>query len=92
MRKFFGSRVIHASKFAASSSAAARRQQQQQRSNLTRPRPSWWSASQREGLSIRALDKREMREKKGAGVEGEGEKWCTVEYSQRYKSMTKLFI
>ncbi|KAF8065983.1 hypothetical protein FPV67DRAFT_1418097, partial [Lyophyllum atratum] len=84
MRKFFGCKVVQANKSASTSSAARR----QLRSNLTRPQPSWWSASQREGLSIRTLSEEEKLDKVG----GEGDKWWTVEYSQRYKSMTKLFI
>ncbi|GLB33138.1 putative DUF654-domain-containing protein [Lyophyllum shimeji] len=94
MRKFFGARVIQASKSSASPASLAVKRRQ--RSNLTRPQPTWWSASQREGLSLRALSAEEVSEM-GVGVgvgdgEARGEKWWTVESSQRYKSMTKLFI
>ncbi|KAG6834275.1 hypothetical protein H0H93_010733, partial [Arthromyces matolae] len=104
MRKFFGSRVV--SSTAASSSSSSRGSRRsgaaaaaaaKQKSNLTRPKPTWWSASQREGLSIRALTQEEIdttgrRRGWGSPAVNGGEKWWTVEYSQRYKSFTKLFI
>ncbi|KAG6871957.1 hypothetical protein C0995_014534 [Termitomyces sp. Mi166 len=105
MRKFFGSKVVSSSSSSSTSATAASRNTRRaaavtQKSNLTRPQPGWWSASQREGLSIRALDSAEVRELEarrkwevGDQREGKGEeRWWTVEYSQRYKSMTKLFI
>ncbi|KAF8075761.1 transcriptional repressor TCF25-domain-containing protein [Lyophyllum atratum] len=89
LRKFFGSKVIQANKSSSSpGGGAARRNAAAQRSHLTRPQAGWWSASQREGLSIRVLSGEEVEGKGGGG----GEKWWTVEYSQRYKSMTKMFI
>ncbi|RDB20291.1 Transcription factor 25 [Hypsizygus marmoreus] len=94
MRKFFGSKVVQANKSGPSrSSGSSRRNATLQRSNLTRPQPSWWSASQREGLSIRNLTEEELKAKeKRHGWGSLDEKWWTVEYSQRYKSMTKSFI
>lgn len=68
-----------------------------QRSNLTRPQGGWWAASKREGLTARVLTDEEMRAKYAEhgwinSNVGGGEKWWTVEYSQRYKSLTKSFI
>ncbi|KAG6880137.1 hypothetical protein C0992_005221 [Termitomyces sp. T32_za158] len=105
MRKFFGSKVISSSTNSSSTAGSSRNSRRapaiKQKSNLTRPQPGWWSASQREGLSIRGLDAMEVRELEGRrgwdteagnGNGNEEEKWWTVEYSQRYKSLTKLFI
>jgi hypothetical protein len=91
LRKFFGSRVIQAAKTQPPS--ASRRNAGALRSNLTRPRPTWWSASQREGLSIRPLSQDEVRAKLHKhGWEKMDEKWWTVEYSKKYKSMTRAFM
>ncbi|KAG6864210.1 hypothetical protein C0993_009243, partial [Termitomyces sp. T159_Od127] len=103
MRKFFGSKVISSSTASSSAAGSSRNPRRaaaiKQKSNLTRPQPAWWSASQREGLSIRGLNAVEVRELEGRrgweADDGNGkgeEKWWTVEYSQRYKSLTKLFI
>ena len=95
MRKFFGSKVVSASKSSTTPNASSRRQVGgAQHSNLTRPQPQWWAAKQREGLSVRTLTMEEMEEKlERLPLEVEsGEKWWTVEYSKRYKSMTKAFI
>ncbi|KAG6828853.1 hypothetical protein H0H93_014696, partial [Arthromyces matolae] len=107
MRKFFGSRVVSSTAASSSSSRGSRRTgaaaaaaaaaAAKQKSNLTKPKPTWWSASQREGLSIRALTQEEIdatgrRRGWGSSAGNGGEKWWTVEYSQRYKSFTKLFI
>ncbi len=91
LRKFFGSRVVQATKAGASSSS--RRNAGALRSNLTRPQSTWWSASQREGLSIRTLTSSEVEEKHQThGWEITDEKWWTVEYSRKYKSMTRAFM
>ncbi|KAG6811785.1 hypothetical protein H0H92_005855 [Tricholoma furcatifolium] len=113
MRKFFGSKVVRSSASSTSGTgsatgnrrlaAAALKNKMMNKSHLTRPQPTWWSANQREGLTIRALDAGEVEEKMdkhgwdtaseaGKDRDREQEKWYTVEYSQRYKSMTKLFI
>ncbi|KNZ76229.1 Transcription factor 25 [Termitomyces sp. J132] len=106
MRKFFGSKVVSSSTTSTSSGSSRTRRAAaiKQKSNLTRPQPGWWSANQREGLSIRSLDAAEVKELEGRrgwdtddgkedGGKGKGdERWWTVEYSQRYKSLTKLFI
>lgn len=98
MRKFFGSKVVQATKASSGStqSGGSRRQGASTalRSNLTKPKPTWWAARQREGLSVRAYTDEEVREKldrHGWNPAGE-EKWWTVEYSKKYKSMTKAFI
>lgn len=95
MRKFFGAKVIQANKSDSSnpSGPSSRRHAALQRSNLTRPKATWWSSSQREGLSIRPLSTEELESKQTRYQWGAiEEKWWTVEYSQRYKSMTKSFI
>jgi hypothetical protein len=93
MRKFFGSKVVSANKSSVPSQSS-RRQAGSLRSNLTRPQPQWWGAKQREGLSARILTKEELDDKlERSQLEFmEGEKWWTVEYSKKYKSMTKAFI
>jgi len=91
LRKFFGSRVVQATRTKISSSS--RRNVGALKSNLTRPQPNWWTASQREGLSIRPLTLEECQEKfQRRSWDAINEKWWTVEYSRKYKSMTKAFI
>ncbi|KDR71096.1 hypothetical protein GALMADRAFT_229747 [Galerina marginata CBS 339.88] len=90
MRRFFGSRVVQANRAEQSSS---RRKAPAVKSNLTRPQPTWWAAKGREGLSLRALSDEETNEKlKRQGWTPMQEKWWTVEYSKKYKSMTKAFM
>lgn len=61
---------------------------------IPRPQPTWWAAKQREGLSIRALSPEEVEEKleRHSWDAEEDEKWWTVEYSKKYKSMTMAFM
>ncbi|KAG6844434.1 hypothetical protein H0H87_006975 [Tephrocybe sp. NHM501043] len=97
MRKFFGSKVVRSSASTSGPSSNSRKRAGvTQKSHLTRPQPGWWSASQREGLAIRSLGENEVKDKAvrhGWGTESiDGERWWTIDYSQRYKSMTKLFI
>ncbi|KAF9448395.1 DUF654-domain-containing protein [Macrolepiota fuliginosa MF-IS2] len=92
LRKFFGSRVVQANK-TGSAPSSSRRTAGALRSNLTRPRANWWSASQREGLSIRTLTNDEVKEKLyRRDWDAADEKWWTVEYSKKYKSMTRAFM
>lgn len=77
LRKFFGSKVVQSQK-------ASKRQPVVHRSNLTRPRPEWAYATHREGLSIRLLDDHPVYQP--------DEQWWTIEYSKKYKSITKSFI
>ncbi|PBK72182.1 DUF654-domain-containing protein [Armillaria solidipes] len=91
MRKFFGSKVVQASKAdTPGATSSSRRQPTALRSHLTRPQPAWAQARTREGLSIRPLTETELRHQGAGSVPGE--KWWTVEYSKKYKSMTKVFI
>lgn len=91
LRKFFGSRVVQATKTKAPTSS--RRNAGALRSNLTRPQPSWWSATQREGLSIRPLTDEEVKLKLNRRYwTPVDEKWWTVEYSKKYKSVTRAFM
>lgn len=46
---------------------------------------------QREGLSARPLPDEESAKKTSEGPAGPG-KWWTVEYSKRYKGLTKTFM
>ncbi|KAK0231553.1 transcriptional repressor TCF25-domain-containing protein [Armillaria fumosa] len=91
MRKFFGSKVVQASKAdTPGATSSSRRQPTALRSHLTRPQPTWAQARTREGLSIRPLTDNELKHQGAGSVLGE--KWWTVEYSKKYKSMTKVFI
>ncbi|KAI0092896.1 transcriptional repressor TCF25-domain-containing protein [Irpex rosettiformis] len=98
MRRFFGSKVISASKASSSSSssaaAAARRQHQNVKSNLTRPQGTWWPASYRQGLSNRPLTEEEVEGlyRRHGQVEVAGERYWTAEYSKKYRGLTKTFI
>jgi len=90
MRKFFGSKVVQATKAGESSN---RKKTPAVRSNLTRPQPTWWAAEGREGLSLRPLADDEVDAKlKRHAWNSIQEKWWTVEYSKKYKSMTKAFM
>ena len=90
MRKFFGSKVVQATKAGESSN---RKKFPVVRSNLTRPQPSWWAAKGREGLSLRPLTDDEADAKlKRHSWNSIQEKWWTVEYSRKYKSVTKAFM
>ena len=94
MRRFFGSKVVLASK-ASESSRKVSKKPQNIRSHLARPQASWWPGQGREGLSLRAYSKAEVSEKferhHMAGV-STNEKWWTVEYSRKYKTMTRQFM
>jgi len=94
MRKFFGSKVIAASKSGTSgSSGPSRRQNVVQRSTLTRPKPTWWPAQLREGLSIRQLSVEESADTIFRhGWEPFNENWWTVEYSKKYRGVTLAFM
>ncbi|KAJ8462854.1 hypothetical protein ONZ51_g10636 [Trametes cubensis] len=92
LRKFFGSKVVAAAKSGAPSGPA--RPSVMQRSNLTRPKPTWWPAQLREGLSVRPLTAEEL----DAGLRRHGwqplhgEKLWTVEYSKKYRAVTLQFM
>ncbi|EKM58976.1 uncharacterized protein PHACADRAFT_249116 [Phanerochaete carnosa HHB-10118-sp] len=97
MRKFFGSKVISASKASSSGSSngPARRQPTAVRSILTRPQSTWWPTSYRQGLSSRMLSEEETAERSVRHQWNEdipGERVWTVEYSRKYRGMTKTFI
>ncbi|KAG2072866.1 DUF654-domain-containing protein [Suillus decipiens] len=98
MRKFFGTRAVIAAKSseAAPSSGSKKRRgvaPQIQRSQLTRPHPSWNMIKQREGLSSRPLTDEEVQQKiVDRNSPAAGDKWWTVEYSKRYKGVTKTFM
>lgn len=97
MKRFFGAKVISASKAGSSSPAgSSKRQAGAQRSHLTRPQPSWWAVKQREGLSIRPLVDNEIEHldhshhwDAPAPIQ---EKWWTVEYSKKYRGVTMSFM
>ncbi|KAJ7580702.1 transcriptional repressor TCF25-domain-containing protein, partial [Mycena floridula] len=96
MRKFFGKNVVRSATQAGPSRiSSSRRPNAVLRSNLTRPKASWMHVSQREGLSIRALTEDELAEQSQShGWEQvlREEHWWTVEYSRKYKSVTKSFM
>lgn len=96
LRKFFGSKVIQVTRMSSGPSSPNRRQGASPalRSHLTKPKSTWWAAGQREGLSARAYtegEANEMLHRHEWDAVGE-EKWWTVEYSKKYKSMTKAFM
>ncbi|KAJ7032828.1 transcriptional repressor TCF25-domain-containing protein [Mycena alexandri] len=74
--------------------AAASRRQTAQRSNLTRPPATWFQTLPREGLSLRPLSDEELVAKQAlhAWDRTRDEKWWTVEYSKKYKSVTLAFM
>lgn len=93
MRKFFGAKVISASKNEPGSSSRTRRQPTTQRSNLTRPRSNWWPAKLREGLTLRPLTADEVVAKNTlAPLNNSEERYWTAEYSKRYKGATLAFM
>ena len=97
MRKFFGSKVVAASKASSSGGAGAqgRRQPTAVRSSLTRPQPTWWPANYRQGLSSRILSEQELTERRIRHQwpnDVPGERIWSVEYSRKYRGLTKMFI
>ncbi|KAL1698609.1 transcriptional repressor TCF25-domain-containing protein [Schizophyllum commune] len=92
MRKFFGAKVVQANR--EKGAASPRRAGGTEKSNLTRPQPGWWPAKMREGLTTRQLTQEELdaqRQRHGWAPLGE-ERWWTVEYSKKYKAVTKAFM
>ncbi|KAF9530905.1 transcriptional repressor TCF25-domain-containing protein [Crepidotus variabilis] len=90
MKRFFGSKVVQASKAGESSKG---RKAPTVKSHLTRPQPTWWAAKGREGLSLRQYTDDEVNAKLSRNSWSPiQEKWWTVEYSKRYKSVTKAFM
>ncbi|TFK22781.1 DUF654-domain-containing protein [Coprinopsis marcescibilis] len=94
MRKFFGSKVVQANKTPSAAGSSSKRQTATARSVLTRPQSTWWSAKQREGLSIRQLSDEEvqLKLKTHRWEPVLEERWWTVEYSKRYRALTKVFM
>jgi len=92
MRKFFGSKVVVSSK--AASRAASKRVNAAHRSTLTNPKPNWWPAQLREGLSIRQLtpDEREDKLFRYGWSDRPEEAWWTVEYGKKYRAITMAFM
>src|SRR5258708_2697686 len=62
MRRFFGSKVVLATKTSESSRGAPKKPQNV-RSHLTRPQATWWPAQGRDGLSLHAYNESEVSEK-----------------------------
>ncbi|KAI0337326.1 DUF654-domain-containing protein [Trametopsis cervina] len=93
MRRFFGSKVVTASKTSGPSTNAARHQHANVKSNLTRPQGTWWPASHRQGLSSRSLTEEEMKayHSRHGQQDVAGERFWTVEYSKKYRGVTKAF-
>lgn len=90
MKRFFGSKVVLATKSGESSRA---KKPLGVRSHLTRPQATWWAAQRREGLSLRSYTDEEVAKKLSThGWSPIQEKWWSVEYSKKYKSMTRAFL
>ncbi|KAH9999532.1 transcriptional repressor TCF25-domain-containing protein [Russula vinacea] len=93
MRRFFGAKVIATSRNEDGPSSRARRQPIAQRSFLTHPRPTWWPAKLREGLTLRPLTDDEAAVKASlAPWDNTEEKFWTAEYSKKYKGATRAFL
>ena len=92
MRKFFGSKVVVSSKIA--SRTASKRTNAAQRSTLTNPKPNWWPAQLREGLSVRQFtpDEREDKLFRYGWSDRPEEVWWTVEYGKKYRAITMAFM
>src|SRR6267154_1547325 len=63
-----------------------------QRSQLTQPQPSWSMLKQHEGLPSRPLTEEVQQKVADWNSPAAGDKWWTVEYSKRYKGVTKTFM
>lgn len=92
MRKFFGSKVVASSK--TTFRAASKRAGMAHRSTLTNPKPNWWPAQLREGLSVRQLtpDEREDKIFRYGWSDRPEEVWWTVEYGKKYRAITMAFM
>lgn len=92
MRKFFGSKIVISSKTA--SRTTSKRVNAAHRSILTNPKPNWWPAQLREGLSIRQLtpDEREDKLFRHGWSDKSEEVWWTVEYGKKYRAITMAFM
>lgn len=93
MRKYFGTKVVAQAKAesSASGSGPTRKPQAPDRTQLTRPRATWWPGRMRDGLNMAQLDLEESEGKSGWSEDGE-ERWWSVEYSRRYKGITRTFM
>ena len=90
MKRFFGSKVVLATKSGESSRA---KKHQGIRSHLTRPQATWGPAQGREGLTLRSYTDEEVAKKLSRqGWTPIQEKWWTVECSKKYKSTTRAFL
>ncbi|KAG7092016.1 hypothetical protein E1B28_008399 [Marasmius oreades] len=103
LRRFFGAKVVKASTTpqergsrGATSSSHPRRgnakQPATERSNLTRPQAGWPPARMREGLGLKLLSEGELKREEPQRLRVEGERWWSVDYGKRYKSVTKVFL
>ncbi|KLO13821.1 DUF654-domain-containing protein [Schizopora paradoxa] len=95
MRRFFGAKVISSTKAQTKGPRGGRAVVQNLKSNLTKPQPTWWNAAQREGLTISSLTDEEVsakEERSGLALTNKKDKWWTVQYSDRYRSVTKAFV
>jgi len=91
MRKFFGSKVVSSK---TTSRTTSKRTNAAQRSVLTNPKPNWWPAQLREGLSIRQLTPDECEDKlfRYGWSDRPEEVWWTVEYGKKYRAITMAFM
>ncbi|KAI0792906.1 transcriptional repressor TCF25-domain-containing protein [Abortiporus biennis] len=97
MKRFFGAKVVSASKASDSSSSGSQNRHRKidAKSNLTRPQNTWWPANLRQGLSIRSLTKEELEDRNIRHEWDEDipeERIWTVEFSNKYRGATKRFI
>jgi hypothetical protein len=100
LRRFFGNKVVSstsASSSTGTAKGAGRRPPQASiRPVIARPKPEWWPGRAREGLSLRALTDEEVtaiHERHHWDIAGaEGERWWKVEYSRKYRAITREFM
>lgn len=90
MRRLFGARVVDSAETSTPNDVHARRRAAalgKTKSTLTKPKPTWPPPKMRDGLTARVMSTEEVGD-----LEEPGERWWTVEYSKRYRSVTKSFL
>ncbi|KAI0073559.1 DUF654-domain-containing protein [Panus rudis PR-1116 ss-1] len=98
MRKFFGAKVVSSNRTTSGPSGGAGRKHPNvtTRSTLAKPQQGWWPAKMREGLSVRLLSEDEIDDcnERHGWQDGwlPGEKLWTIEYSKKYKGVTRAFV
>lgn len=92
MRRFFGSKTVVSTK--TPTRTAPKRVSAAHRSALTNPKPNWWPAQLREGLSARQLTPDEHEDKlfRHGWQSRPEEVWWTIDYGKKYRAITMGFM